>query len=215
MQRTNKSLAMVTAACSEAAPRSPRPFWNRFVRVVHIFSLLSVVFVGFLAPGKALAHTEGKMQLAAVDAGSYKLTAWTSPDPVTEDDEIHVAVAVTSAEDASPVLDADVEIRLRPQAGGPAIVVSAGTEDSENKFLYEAVTGVEQAGAYLVSISVTGSDGQQGDASFTLEVADASGLSILVIVAAALVFVGALVVILMLRRGGATTVEDEHLRSDR
>ena len=123
------------------------------------------------------AHTEGKMQLAAADAGEFKLTVWTSPDPAKVEDELHVAVAVTLAEDASPVLDADVEVQLTPDSGGQPISARALTEDSENKFLYEAVIDLQESGEYTVVVKVSGRDGSTGEASFDIEV-EGSGFRI-------------------------------------
>lgn len=131
------------------------------------------------------AHTAGKMQLSAAPAGPYKMTVWTSPEPATLD-ELHVALAVVLAEDASPVLDAEVIVQLIPTDGSPALVEPATTEDSENKFLYEAIFEPPGPGLYQVDLQVTGIDGSTGNASFDLEIVDDSGLNLLYLIPAGL-----------------------------
>jgi hypothetical protein len=121
------------------------------------------------------AHAAGKMQLVSEPAGPYKLTVWTSPDPARVG-ELHVATAIVLAEDASPVLDAEVVIELIQEAGeGPALSASASTDDSDNKFLYEAVFEPAFSGYYVVKISVNGVNGESGTASFDLELEPAAG----------------------------------------
>lgn len=139
-----------------------------------------LVMIGFLLlglPGAVQAHTEGKMQLAAVPAGPYQLTAWTSPDPARVG-ELHVATTVLLAEDASPVLDANVIVEVEPQQGSaPALSSAATTADSSNKFLYEAVFETEDDGFYQILITVTGVNGAEGQASFDLEILPAPGFN--------------------------------------
>ncbi len=134
------------------------------------FWLLAVTLIGLLVVASpAAAHTEGVMQLAAEPAGPYMLTVWTSPDPA-EVGELHVAIAVVLAEDASPVLEADVLVRLTPEDGGPIVSGPATVENSENKFLHEAILDVDYGGTYLVEVLVEGADGGAGEASFPLVV---------------------------------------------
>lgn len=110
------------------------------------------------------------MQLASAEAGPFKLTVWTSPDPARVG-EVHVAAAVVSAEDALPILDADVFVELIPQSGqGEVLSGQATTEASTNKFLYERIFEIPAEEIYVVSVTVTDSSGQQGEASFPLAV---------------------------------------------
>lgn len=119
-------------------------------------------------------HAAGKMQLASEPAGPYKLTVWTSPDPARVG-ELHVATAVVMAEDASPVLDAAVVIELIPDSGdGPVLSAPATTDDSDNKFLYEAIFEPVSSGLYLVKVSINGANGEAGDAAFDLELEPAT-----------------------------------------
>lgn len=141
----------------------------------HWFAIL-ILFVVLLNNSLARAHTEGPMQLAAAPAGPYKITVWTSPDPARVG-EIHIALAVTAAEDASPVLDAEVLVTLTLDDAKKQISVPATIDNSENKFLYEAIADVRQDGIYEVALLITGNDGAIGEASFEFEVESASRIS--------------------------------------
>lgn len=146
----------------------------RRLRVWLVGALL--ILIG-LPAGSAAAHTEGKMQLASEAAGPYKMTVWTSPEPVNVG-ELHVAVALVLAEDASPVLDAAVFVELEPIEGsGQAITAQATAEDATNKFLREAIIDLTSAGTYLATITIRGADGQSGSASFEFEAVETSGLN--------------------------------------
>lgn len=137
----------------------------------------ALLFLIGLQVGSAAAHTEGKMQLASEAAGPFKITVWTSPEPVNVG-ELHVAVAVVMAEDASPVLDAAVFVEMEPIEGsGQAITAQATAEDATNKFLREAIVDLTSAGSYLATITVNGADGQTGSASFEFEAVERSGLN--------------------------------------
>jgi len=139
-------------------------------------------------PGPLSAHTEGKLQLSAVPAGPYQLSVWTSPDPATVD-ELHVALSIVLAEDASPVLDAAVTVRLTNQADSSTLSAEASTEDSENKFLYEAILEPETEGLYEVTILVIGADDLQGGVSFSLEIVGDTGFNALWLIPVALVII--------------------------
>jgi len=165
----------------------------------HLRFVLPVVVLAalLLLPLAAAAHTEGVMQLAAEPAGPYDLTVWTSPDPVTTAEPLHVAIAVVMAEDAAPVLEAEVQVYLTPDDGGPVISGPATIENSDNKFLHEAILDVGSSGNYLVEISVQGADGGAGQVSFPLLVEGGGGLNWTLIIA--VVAVAAVAVILVVR----------------
>lgn len=154
----------------------------RYLAIICLLALLGMI----AAP--LSAHTDGKLQLSAVPAGPYQLSVWTSPDPATVD-ELHVALSIVLAEDASPVLDAEVTVRLTNQDDGSTYDAEATTEDSENKFLYEAVLEPKSEGLYEVTILVIGADDSQGGVSFSLEIVDDSGFSLLWLIPIGLVIV--------------------------
>jgi hypothetical protein len=106
---------------------------------------------------------------------------------------------VVLAEDASPILDAEVIVQLVPVDGSPVLKELATTEDSENKFLYEAIFDPPNPGFYQVDIQVIGSDGGTGDASFELEIVDNSGLNLLYIIPAGLGIAAVLLLLFALR----------------
>jgi hypothetical protein len=124
-----------------------------------------------------LAHTEGKMQLSAEPAGPFKMTVFTSPDPAVAGD-IHVAALIFLAEDASPLLDADVMVEMKPlENNGSAHSSPAVLGEAENKLLFEAILDVSTPGLYLVTVSVEEGDGQSGEASFELDVTSGGGFN--------------------------------------
>jgi hypothetical protein len=129
------------------------------------FFLFSLLLIG----NSVEAHTDGKLQLASEQAGPFNLTVWTAPDPARVG-EVHVALAVVLAENAAPVLDADVMVEMAPlQSDGSSFEEPAKTENSDNKFLYEAIFNVAQAGDYLVTMKVDDEAGKSGEAFFELE----------------------------------------------
>ncbi|MGW8319742.1 MAG: hypothetical protein ACWGPS_10885 [Candidatus Promineifilaceae bacterium] len=158
---------------NQVALRKMRRVSRTLGRVIAVTGMLLLA----VAIGPASAHTEGKMQLASEPAGAFKLTVWTSPDPA-EVGPVHVASAVVLAEDASPVLDAQVFVEVTPKGAAESTLrAQATSEDSTNKFLYEAVLEVTEPGSYQVTVSVEGSDGSTGSASFELEVMGGGGFN--------------------------------------
>lgn len=147
----------------------------------------------------ARAHTEGALQLTSAPAGPYMVSAWTSPDPA-ETGKMHVALAVALAEDASPVLDAEVLVTLEHVENNEKISAPATTDDSENKFLYEAIVDVEKNGIYEVTILISGSDGTSGETSFELEVHSNSNTRLFIFLGGAVVFLALLLLGLFRRR---------------
>jgi hypothetical protein len=141
-----------------------------------LFILWLLLIAGLLAAPVVQAHAGGKMQIASADAGDFKLTIWTSPDPARTG-EIHVAAAVASAETALPILDATVFVELEPQnAQVETLRQQATTEDSTNQFLYESIFEVPAEGLYQVSVMVDGTGGEKGDVTFDLLVEPAPPL---------------------------------------
>jgi len=149
------------------AERSQRP-------ILLVICALGLLFI--IRSHVVEAHTAGKMQLAAEPAGPYMMTVWTSPDPAKVGD-VHVALALVLAEDASPILDADVIIRLSSLEADKEVAEPATTENSENKFLYEAIFELDEPGLYQVSIEASSLDGASGATSFELEVESAAGFN--------------------------------------
>lgn len=162
-------------------------------------SLVALLAVMMFVVMPAAAHTEGVMQLAAEPAGPYNLTVWTSPDPVGVG-ELHVAIAAVLAEDASPVLEADIQVQLTQEEEGATISGAATVENSENKFLHEAVLDVSESGNYLVTITIDGAEGETGEASFPLLVEGGSTINWTLMLVAVAVVASAVILIARYRR---------------
>lgn len=144
--------------------------------------LVMILLLTTLKP--ALAHTEGKMQLSAEPAGPFKMTVFTSPDPAVIGD-IHVAASIFTAENASPVLDANVTVEFESLDDKGSVRESpAVLGDAENKLLFEAILDISTPGLYLVTVSVEDGDGQSGEASFELEVTKDGGFNWLYLIPA-------------------------------
>lgn len=168
-------------------------------KIVTIGLSTGIVFVTLFAVLFATAHTDGRMRLSAEEAGPYKLTVWTSPEPVKAG-ELHITLAVVLAEDASPVLDAAVTVNLSPENGGERLSEPATTEDSANKFLYEAVFDIAETGTYQVDLQIVGADGSHGESSFDLEVSSGSSIRWLYLVPVILI-IGAIILLFLALRG--------------
>lgn len=145
------------------------------------------------------AHTAGKLQLSAVAAGPYQLSVWTTPDPAGVG-ELHVALSVVSSAEAAPVLDATVMVEMSSMEDGSTFSGPATTENSENKFLYEAILEPTSPGNYIVTMQVVGSDGESGDVSFELEVIEDAGFNLLYLIPIVLVLATLFIVITTRRR---------------
>jgi hypothetical protein len=144
------------------------------------------------------------MQLASAPAGPYKLTVWTSPEPANVG-ELHVAMAVVLAEDASPVFDADVFVELEALEGAAQkISAQATAEDVANKFLREAIFDLTTAGPYLATITVNGVDGATGSASFEIEIVEDNGLNWPLILLGLVLAVGVALLIWRVQRARST-----------
>ena len=167
----------------------------------------AVLFGLMILVNPADAHTDGKLQLAATPAGPFQISVWTSPDPATTG-ELHVALSVVSAEDASPAFDAVVMVQLTSMENGPSLSAPATTEDSANKFLYEALLTPDTPGVYLVTIEISDNEVGNGEVSFELEIVDESGFDPLYLIPISLaVAAGALLI--LARRGKPGKIEDE------
>jgi len=71
---------------------------------------------------------------------------------------------------------------LQPAGGGEPISAPATTENSENRFLYEAEFDLKQSGSYLATVYVSGDQGT-GEASFEFIAEEGEGRSNLLVIA--------------------------------
>ncbi len=139
------------------------------------------------------------MQLASAPAGPYKLTVWTWPDPARRG-EVHISIALILAEDASPVLDANVHVDMKSSSGDVTLSAPATTENSENKFLYEVVMDVPKSGSYEITIAAVGSDNSGGEVTFQLDVVSEKTINWLLILPIATVVAGVIYWLIRKRR---------------
>ena len=139
-----------------------------FKRLISVFWFL--LLTGVVVIGIVEAHAGGKMQVASEDAGPFKLTVWTSPEPAVIG-QVHVAVSVASAETALPILDSEVFIELIPKDGqGERLSGQAVTDNSANQFLYETIFDVANEGLYEVSVTIVGPGVDWANTTFDLQV---------------------------------------------
>lgn len=136
--------------------------------------ILLLLLLLLALPAAVLAHGGGTPQLVNEPAGSYWISAWSTPDPARVG-QLHLTLAISEPgegrEAGLPVLGADVGIRLEPGADVEATTVtaSATNANSTNKLFYEADLELPAEGAWQVQILVEGPDGP-ASASFPLEV---------------------------------------------
>jgi hypothetical protein len=139
----------------------------------------TLAFVIDAAP--AQAHGGGEPQLVNAQAGPYRVSAWTKPEPIRVG-TMHLSVAVSESpgqgssgeETGDLVLDAAVHVQMNPRSRpGPGLVTSATRQDAVNKLFYEADMELPAEGQWQVVISVEGAAGT-GSASFDIDVLPAS-----------------------------------------
>ena len=161
----------------------------RSINVIICLVGLVSILMSALPPTQVFAHSDGAMQLASAPAGPFKLTVWTWPDPARTG-EVHISIALVLAEDASPVLDANVNVDMKSSSGDVTLSAPAATENSENKFLYEVVMDVPKSGSYEITIAAIGSDNTGGEVTFQLEVVSKKAMNWLLLIPIAIVMAG-------------------------
>lgn len=124
----------------------------------------------------AQAHGGGTPQLAIVEAGPYRVSAWTQPDPVRVG-QLHVTVAVFEApapgaregETGPLVLDAQVQVKLEPlDHAGETLTAQATRSNALNKLFYETDLELPSQGQWHAVIDVQGPAGA-GSADFQIQ----------------------------------------------
>jgi hypothetical protein len=142
-------------------------------RLLVVLAALAVLLLPGAYP--AAAHGGGTPQLANAQAGPYRLSAWTQPDPIRAG-EMHLTLAVTGpppagardGESGDWVLDAAVRVRVEPvDAPGETLEAVATREDAANKLFYEADLELPAEGRWRVIVAVEGPAGA-GTAAFEI-----------------------------------------------
>ncbi len=123
------------------------------------------------------AHGGGFSQITNAEAGPYRVSVWTQPDPI-QVGEVHFTVAVSQPPPANapqneagpPVLGAAVKIQLKPlDSGGETLLLTASHEEAVNKLFYETDTKLLLDGRWQALVSIDGPDGP-GRVSFEIKV---------------------------------------------
>jgi hypothetical protein len=139
-------------------------------------SLIGLILFLSFAAHPVQAHSGGTPQLTNAEAGPYRVSVWTGPDPVRAG-ELHVSVAVVEStepgasqeEIGNLVLNATVQVRVEPIGQtGDALIAYATHENAVNKLLYEADLDLPAEGQWRVTIQVEGPAGA-GSAAFEIE----------------------------------------------
>ena len=136
---------------------------------------ISVVFIliGFIlcVAHPLFAHGGGTLQIVnAPVADAYQVSVWSAPVTVRAQDDIHITVGVGTLEDASPVLDATVQVDFYDLESGVLLVSEpATTEQSVNRLFYEADFAGLPQGDYEVVVAVGGADAS-GSVEFELTI---------------------------------------------
>lgn len=139
-------------------------------------ALLLVLLLALLGPARLLAHGGGVAQVTDAAAGPYTIFAWTSPDPWRASEAVHVTVAVTrvDAGQTFPVTDAQVTLRLYPDAQpDQALTLQATPVSAVAAGFYEVDHELPHDGLWRVDVTIKGSEGS-GAVSFTMQAAAAA-----------------------------------------
>jgi hypothetical protein len=135
---------------------------------------LALALSGVVRP--AQAHGGGTPQLAIVEAGPYRVSAWTQPNPIRVG-VLHVTVAVFEApgpgaregETGPLVLDAQVHVTLAPLGhAADTLTAQATRKNALNKFFYETDLELPSQGQWQAVIEVQGPAGA-GSADFQIQ----------------------------------------------
>ncbi len=133
-----------------------------------------LVAIVLCLPVPALAHGTGKPQLNNVDAGPFRLTVWTSPDPMRVG-EVHVAVIVkpqagTGNGAVESAADLRVEVTVIPANGtAPPLVQNAARQETFLQTYYESYFDLSTVGEWQTRIVVSSAAGV-GEVEFPMQV---------------------------------------------
>jgi len=151
------------------------------VRFFRLVIYLGLVLIIEYSAAVAQAHGGGVPQLTNAEAGPYRVSVWTQPDPL-QVGKAHFTVAISEppalgaaqGEAGSPVLGAIVELHLESENNtNPALVGLATHESAINKLFYEADLELPAEGRWSVTVTVDGPAGS-GSVSFEIEVLSAN-----------------------------------------
>ncbi len=133
----------------------------------HAIAFISILILitAIIATPTSFAHGLGKQRLERVEAGPFRLSAWTDPINIHANEELHVTVAIEDEEGL--VLNASVAVRAAK--GDQQHRQTATHDNAANKLHYEAPLMLDEAGRWTITIDVENDIGS-GNASFDLDV---------------------------------------------
>jgi hypothetical protein len=107
----------------------------------------------------AVAYADGGTVRIDEDAGPFRVAVMSAPEPLSVG-AADLSVLVQRRGDGSPLLDAEVDLRLDGPAPGAPIEVRASREQATNQLLQAAAVMLPAAGTWRLRVSVR----QGGDA---------------------------------------------------
>ncbi len=130
---------------------------------------LLLTFVAILAPARLFADG-GTVQLRK-EAGALLITVFTSPSPLSAG-TADISLLLQNRNGLEPVLDANVSMRLRPDASDTEIQARPTQQQAQNKLLYAAPVTFSKSGKWRLALTIS-RNGERTDATGTIDVAPA------------------------------------------
>ncbi|HTW79744.1 MAG TPA: hypothetical protein VME23_09405 [Terracidiphilus sp.] len=130
---------------------------------------LLLTFVAVLAPARLFADG-GTVQLRK-EAGALLITVFTSPSPLSAG-TADISLLLQNRNGLKPVLDANVSMRLRPDASDTEIQARPTRQQAQNKLLYAAPVTFSKSGKWRLALTIF-RNGERTDATGTIDVAPA------------------------------------------
>lgn len=120
---------------------------------------------------RTAAHGGGEPRLISQPAGSFLISIWTLPNPMSAGPANFIAALGQPTERVAQgvvVLDADIQLFLT-KPNGEIIQAAATHLNATNKLFYESYIDLNEAGTWHIRIEVS-KDGQSGTAEFEMDV---------------------------------------------
>lgn len=174
---------------------------------IHQLLLTTLLFLVAASPALAIGPGTGgsKIRVSDEQIGPYVLLVATSPLPVTVG-QMSVWVRVTDAATDQLRREATVTVEATPRSGGPTLVAPATHQNAGNNYDYVAHLPVEQAGQWVVTVTVEDGPGPV-ETSFTETVSRGLSISLLIGLAVPFVVLAVGVGVYLWRRSAKEPVE--------
>lgn len=184
----------------------------RWSEKIAIASLCILIFG--LLPVALYAHGGGFPRLNGVEAGPYRVYAWTQPNPWLTGQDLHISVAVTKVDSSVTVVgnpaaetlvtDASVTSNFTPPADSTDLIVSRSLTPTESLggIYYDTDLRLPATGDWKVDLAVAGSLGS-GTANFVVTVLPGRQFNWWLIGGAGAAFLALLVIAAIVGRRGS------------